>query len=144
MIPSYLIHSTVDGPAVNISLCKTLCDVFLQQLVKPRIDIGACSVDSVHNGFHRILDCLPFNVVQFANVHSWFKLAAAHHQDYDAVKLEELTDTTNKFFLRPVNSCWLIMEPICWHLIVHFEPLKKYFLTVLLKSANSRKICTLD
>jgi hypothetical protein len=142
---SKLLHCSTDVPAVNKSLLKKFNDVFLEQSVKPLIDIGTCSLHPVHSGFHKDLDCLPFNIEQFANdLHSWFKLSAARRQDYDVVKLEELSNAAEQYLLRPVSSRRLTMEPVCQRIIDQFEPLKKYFLNVLPKSANSKASCTLD
>ena len=80
-----------------------LNDVFEHQSVKPLVDVGTCSLHPVHNAFHKALDCLPFDIEQFANdIYSWFKLSAARRQDYNAVKLEELTETNRQVFLETI------------------------------------------
>ena len=120
-----------------------LTTAFLQPIQRNDMDVSA-SLFNIYGKF-KALDCLPFDIEQFANdIYSWFKLSAARRQDYNAVKLEELTETTDRFFLRPVSSRWLTMEPVCQRLIEQYETLRNYFINVLPKSSNSRATCMLD
>jgi len=138
-----LLQCSMDGPNVNVSFQRKINATLVEQGGAKLIDIGTCSLHPVHTAFTNGVEVLPFDIEQFSNdIFSWFKLSAARREDYSEVKSEELLESTGEYFLRPVSSRWLSMEPVCRRLIEHFSTLKKYFITAIPKSSNSKLLCS--
>jgi len=98
----------------------------------PLIDLGTCSLHPVHTAFRKEVEGLPFDVEHFVtDVYQWFKLSSARREDYRHVQAEDLEECVGRFFLKPVSSRWLYLEPVCRRVIKQYEPLKKYFITNL-------------
>jgi len=88
---------------------------------------------------------LGFDVDQFANdVFSWFKLSAARREDYGEVQTEVLLESAGEFFLYPVSSRWLSLEPVCQRLIEQYLALLQYFLKTLPRSGCIASVLTGD
>lgn len=140
-----LLQFSMDGPNVNLSFLRKMNSHLLEKGVDKLIDIGSCSLHPVHTAFTKGVEKLPFDIEQFSNdVFSWFKLSSARREDYNEVQSEELLETAGEFFLRPVSSRWLSMEPVCRRLIEQFPVLKKYFMTTIPQATNSKSICSGD
>ena len=137
-----LLQCSMDGPNVNLCFQRKINIHLVEQGGDKLVDIGTCSLHPVHTAFTKGVEVLPFDIDQFANdIFAWFKLSAARREDYSEVQSEELLETAGEFFLRPVSSRWLSMEPVCRRLIGQFPALKKYFITTLPKASNSKIIC---
>lgn len=140
-----LLQLSMDGPAVNLSFQRKMNAHLQQKGVDNVIDIGTCSLHPVHTAFTKGIETLQFDVDQFANdVFTWFKLSSARREDYKEVRSEELLETAGEFFLRPVSSRWLSIEPVCRRLIEQFSVLKKYFEVAIPKASNSKSVCSGD
>ncbi len=141
--PHKLLQCSMDGPTVNLAFLKKINENFSSKGIQPLVDIGTCSLHPMHTAFTKGIETLPFDIEQFANdIYSWFKLSAARRQDFNQVQYEELMESAGEFFLRPVSSRWLSMEPVCRRLIEQFAALKKYFLVSLPASKNSASVCS--
>jgi len=100
-----LLQCSMDGPGVNLSFIKKLNESFALKKIPAVIDLGTCTIHSVHTAFTRGLSALKFDIEQFANVvYFWFKLSAARREDYAEIQCAELLDKTGQFFVRPVAS----------------------------------------
>jgi hypothetical protein len=142
---SHLLQFSMDGPNVNLSFKQKFNSVLASKGFSQLVDIGTCSLHPLHTAFTKGVEKLPFEVDQFANdVFTWFKLSAARREDYKDVKAEELLEVTGEFFLRPVSSRWLSLEPVCRRLLEQFEVLKKYFIVTLPAASNSKSVCSGD
>lgn len=140
-----LLQVSMDGPSVNLSFQRKLNTHLASQGISELINIGTCSLHPVHTAFMKGIDKIEFDVDQFSNdVFSWFKLSAARREDYSELQKEELLETAGEFFLRPVSSRWLSMEPVCRRIIEQYPAMKKYFLVTLPKAANNKSICSGD
>ena len=76
------------------------------------------------------------NVGELLNIvhHYWnIKLSSARREDYEMVQkeLQDLQQCVGEFFLKPISSRWLYLEPVCSRIIEQFAALKTYFLTNL-------------
>jgi hypothetical protein len=100
------------GPAVNLAFQRKFNERLESEGVLPFIDLCTCSLHPVHNGFRKCLEKFPFDVDQFASdIFQWFKLSLARREDYAEVQSEELLECVGEYFIRPVSSRWLTMEP---------------------------------
>ena len=136
-----LLQLSMDGPNVNLSFQRKMNADLLEKGVHKLIDIGTCSLHPVHTAFMKGIESLPFDVEEFSNdVYSWFKLSSARREDYSEVQSQELLDTVGEFFLRPVSSRWLSMEPVCRRLIEQFRVIKKYFLVTIPNSSTGKSV----
>lgn len=140
-----LLQLSMDGPNVNLSLQRKMNANLIEKGAGKLIDIGTCSLHPVHTAFMKGIESLPFDVEQFSNdVFSWFKLSSARREDYREVQSEELLETVGEFFLRPVSSRWLSMEPVCRRLIEQYPVLKKYFLETIPRGPSGQLPITGD
>lgn len=127
-----LLQYSMDGPAVNIAFLRPLNAHLESEQSPPLIDLGTCTLHPVHTAFRKGVEGLPFDVEHFVtDVYQWFKLSSARREDYRQVQAEDLEECVGKFFLKPVSSRWLYLEPVCRRVIEQFDPLKKYFITNL-------------
>ena len=100
--------------------------------------IETCSLHPVHTAVRKDVESLPFDFDVFVNdLFVWFKLSSARRFDYVNVQREELLEDVGQFFLRPVASRWLSMEPVCRRVIDQYAALKRYFLTELPKHGKT-------
>ena len=135
-----VLHFSMDGPAVNLSFLKLINEQFSKEDdVLPLVNIGTCSLHPVHTAVRKGVESLPFDFDVFVNdLFMWFKLSAARRFDYvDVQRQEELVDAVGQFFMKPVSSRWLSMEPVCRRVLEQYDALKKYFITELPKHAIS-------
>ena len=63
------------------------------------------------------------------NVHGFFKLSTARRED--VLKIREIFEENDQFFLRFVSSRWLTTGPVAERLVEHWASLREYFLTFL-------------
>ena len=127
-----LLQCSMDGPSVNIAFLRRLNAQLESEQCPPLIDLGTCSLHPVHTAFRKGVEGLPFDVEHFVtDVYQWFKLSSARREDYQQVQTEDLEECVGKFFLKPVSSRWLYLEPVCRRVIEQYEALKKYFITNL-------------
>ena len=132
-----LLQYSMDGPTVNLSFIRKLNKSFALKKIPAVIDLGTCSIHPVHTAFTRGLSTLKFNVEQFANdIYFWFKLSAAHREDYAEVQCAELLEVPSQFFVRQVASHWLSLGVKCQRLVKQFPAISTYFLKTLPESKN--------
>src|SRR6266516_1623330 len=142
---SKLMQFSMDVPNVNLTFQRKFNALLVSKDIDKLVDIGTCSLHPVHTAFTKGIEKLQLDVDQFANdVFSWFKLSAARREDYSEVQAQELLEASGEFFLRPVSSRWLSLEPVCRRLIEHFDVMKKYFLVTLPSASNSKSVCNGD
>ena len=88
----------------------------------------------VYFAVRKVIEALPFDLDQLVNdFYTWFKLSSAQRFDYADVQREVLGDSVGQFFLKPVASRWLSMEPFCQRIIDQYIALQKYFIDYLPK-----------
>jgi len=122
-----LLQCSMDGPAVNLAFLRRLNAHLESEQCPPLIDLGTCSLHPVHTAFRKAFESLPFDVEHYVtDIYQWFKLSSARREDYRHVQAEDLEECVGKFFLKPVSSRWLYLEPVCRRVIEQYEPLKKY------------------
>ena len=122
-----LLQCSMDGPAVNLAFLRRLNAHLESEQCPPLIDLGTCSLHPVHTAFRKAFESLPFDVDHYVtDIYQWFKLSSARREDYRHVQAEDLEECVGKFFLKPVSSRWLYLEPVCRRVIEQYEPLKKY------------------
>ena len=129
-----LLQCSMDGPAVNNAFLLKLNARLQSQKLPPLVDLGTCSLHPVHTAFRKAVEALPFDVEQFAtDIYQWFKMSSARREDYQMVQKEllDLEQCVGEFFLKPISSRWLYLEPVCSRIIEQFDALKTYFLTNL-------------
>ena len=133
----HLLQCSMDGPAVNNAFLHKLNSHLESQKVPPLVDLGTCRLHPVHTAFRKAVEALPFDVEQFAtDIYQWFKLSSARREDYESVQkvlhdLEDLEHCVSEFFLKPISSRWLYLEPVCRRIIEQFAAPRTYFLTSL-------------
>ena len=73
-----LLHLSMDGPNVNLALQEKLSKHLRDNLNKSFVNLGTCSLHSVHPAFHRGITSVSFNLDQvFMDSHFFFKLSNA-------------------------------------------------------------------
>ena len=63
------------------------------------------------------------------NAHGFFKLSTSRREDI--LKVREIFEENDQFFLRFVSSRWLSTGPVAERLVDHWASLREYFLTFL-------------
>jgi hypothetical protein len=135
-----LLHFSMDGPSVNHAFLRKITTEFQNSCkdALPLVELGTCSLHPVHTAVRKGVESIDFDIDQFVNdIFTWFKLSSARRSDYTEVQQEELLENIGQFFLKPVCSRWLSIEPVCRRIIEQFSCLKKYFLTELPKHEKS-------
>ena len=118
MCAPYRVHRRVEASSVNNAFLRKLNARLESQKLPPLVDLGTCSVGlhPVHTAFRKAVEALPFDVEQFAtDIYQWFKLSSARREDYEMVQkeLQDLQQCVGEFFLKPISSRWLYLEPVC-------------------------------
>ena len=135
-----LLHLSMDGPNVNLAFQEKLSKHLRDNLNKSFVNLGTCSLHSVHPAFHRGITSVSFNLDQvFMDSHFFFKLSNAWREDYQG--LRSLTDTLDKFVIKHVETRWLSMKQVAVRIVEQWDNLTEYFLKFLPKQKDTfRKI----
>jgi hypothetical protein len=128
----YLLQCSMDGPSVNRAFLRHLNDRLTLEKQLPLVDLGSCSLHPVHTAFRKCIETLPFDIDQFvSDLYQWFRLSAARREDYCEVQKETLAGYIGEYFIKPVESRWLSLGPVCDRVIEQYPALKPYFLSNL-------------
>lgn len=117
-----------DGPNVMKSLKNKL-----KELNPSILDVGFCSLHTVHNAFACGLNEFGGDVESLAiDLYYFFKRSAVQSEDLKKLQLE--LGLADHVFLRHVNSRWLTLQSSLDRIIEQFSALKAFFK----KTTNSR------
>ena len=84
-----------------------------------------------HNGFRNGIMVCGDDCEQLAfDLHAWFKLAPCKQEDFRSLS-EDTNINDSAFFLRHVNSRWLMLVPASEKMIARWDDVKTYFLNYL-------------
>ena len=103
----WLFNIGMDGPSVNQSFLRLL-QLELAEKAHSFFNIGSCPLHIVNNAFKKVLSVLKLVIdidLIATDLHFFFKQSAAQRQDYRMV--EEITEITEWYFKKHVDSRWL-------------------------------------
>lgn len=137
-----------DGPNVNISLKRKLDEEIKAVGGQSLVDIGSCTLHTVHNALHKGLTAVPhWGIDEFVtDVYYWFKNYPSRQEDFLSVRSAITDDEISSTFKRFVDNRWLSLGPVIDRLLQNFDRLCEFFLKGKFDSATSnssrfKRIC---
>ncbi|XP_063230993.1 uncharacterized protein LOC134535717 isoform X1 [Bacillus rossius redtenbacheri] len=125
-----------DGPNVNKKVARIICEELVSIRKAPLVNIGTCSIHTLHNAFLSGLDKLGEDVADLVMaVHDFFDGWPSRCEDY--LQIQDDLSVPKHSFIKHVPSRWLTLEGAASRLIEQWEALKKYFLSYVPKKRNS-------
>lgn len=135
---NYLLQIMMDGPKTNLLFQKLLSKDLESEYNTALIDVGTCSLHTVHNGFQKGLKKLDFDFDCFiCDLVFFFKRSSARREDYKLVEMA--TEVEAEFLLKHVSSRWLSLKKALNRIVDQWLNLKEYFLIFLPKQKNFAK-----
>ena len=126
---------------MNLAFQEKLSKHLRDNLDKSFLNLGTCSLHPAHTDFRRGITSMSFDLGQFfMDIHFFFNLSNARREDYRRLHL--LTDTSDKFVIRHVETRWLLMKQVAVRVVEQWDNLTEYFLKFLTKQKDDtfRKI----
>ncbi|XP_063216597.1 uncharacterized protein LOC134527657 [Bacillus rossius redtenbacheri] len=125
-----------DCPNVNKKVARIICEELVSIRKAPLVNIGTCSIHTLHNAFLSGLDKLGEDVADLVMaVHDFFDGWPSRCEDY--LQIQDDLSVPKHSFIKHVPSRWLTLEGAASRLIEQWEALKKYFLSYVPKKRNS-------
>lgn len=128
----------MDGPNTNTSFQKMLTKELEKEYETSLIDVGTCSLHTVHNGFQKGLKKLNFDFDGFTcELVFFFKRSSARKEDFKMTQL--VTEVETEFLSKHVSSRWLSSKKALIRIVEQWQNLKEYFLVLLPKQKRFAK-----
>ena len=131
----HLLNLGMDGPNVNKKFADDLMEELKSDHKTSYIDIGGCTLHTVHNGFGKGMEYFKveaINLDQFViDLHFFFERSSARREDLN--KMKSITNLTVHYLLKHCESRWLSIEKVLVRVIEQLRNVKTYFLEELPK-----------
>lgn len=124
-----LITLSRDNPTVMRALDRKMKDK-AEADGNPKVLSFPDYLHPTHTALREGMKVLGADLEKFmVNIHGFFKLSTGRRED--VLKIREIFEENDQFFLRFVSSRWLSTGPVAERLVEHWESLRQYFLTFL-------------
>lgn len=116
-----LMQVSMDGPNVNLSALRQLQSDMMSEYDRTLIDVGTCSLHTMHNGFRHGVDRTNWDLSKFlSGVHTLFRDVPARRSEFEII-----TETD----IYPLQYCahrWVENVKVCRRIIEIFPTVSKY------------------
>lgn len=144
-----LISITSDGPNVNKKALRLLNEDILSVRGKNLMDMGSCTIHTVHNSFLKGLKELGEDASDLIiAIYHFFDGWPSRCEDYNIIQKKK--EIPQHKFLKHVNSRWLTLGPAIERILEQWEAINEYFLKFIplktshqMKSSGYDRICAL-
>lgn len=115
-----------DGPNVNKKVWRLVNEKLLDEAGHPLIDIGTCSIHTVHNAFHKGLEEFGDTVCELiSDIYHFFNNFPSRWEDYKSIQVKK--DVPERRFIKHSSNRWLTLGPACQRLLQQWPAVLEYF-----------------